>query len=448
MTEAPWEGPAPAQLAPFPIAADVVVIGGGVVGVTAGWELARRGLRVVLCEKGRVAAEQSGRNWGWIRAQGRDPAELPLMAEAQRLWSGFAQRLGAETLGHAQVGVTYLANGPADMDRFAAWLPHARAHDLPTRFLSAAEFQSRFPGMTPGHWAGALTTETDARAEPFLAVPALARAAAADGLVICEGCAVRALDIAAGRVAGVITEAGRIAAPSVILAGGAWSSLFLRAHGVDLPQLSVLSSVAQTAPMTGLHTGAAADSRFALRPRADGGYTLAPGAAHTAYTGADALRHARPFWQLLRGNWRHTKLAWPPAHFPDAWSTPRRWAPDAPGPFEALRILNPAPDMAALEAVRRAFARAFPAHGLPEIRRSWAGLIDTLPDAVPVIDHVAKLPGLVLGTGLSGHGFGIGPAVGRVLADLATGDAPGHDLQRFRLKRFSDGSRLVPGPSL
>lgn len=447
-TPPPWADPVPHHRAPLPGAADVVVIGGGVAGVTAGWELVRRGLRVVLCEKGRVAGEQSGRNWGWIRAQGRDPAELPLMMEARRIWAELAGRLGP-ALGFRVAGVTYLARSGADLARFHDWLPHARAHGLDTRMLSAAEVQAQFPGVRPGAWTGAMQTASDARAEPFAALPRIAEAAAAEGLLLREGCAVRGLEIAAGRVAGVVTEDGPVRAPLVVLAGGAWSSLFLRRHGVDLPQLSVLSSVAATAPMPDVHAGAAADNVFALRRREDGGYTLAPGATHTAYLGPDAFRHVRPFWQILKDNWRHTRLRpAAPAGFPDGWRTPRAWDMDAPGPFEALRILDPAPDLRALEAVRRAFADAFPALGPPKVRRSWAGMIDTLPDVVPVIDHVPALPGLVIGTGLSGHGFGIGPAVGRALADLATGKASAHDLSRFGFGRFTDGSRLVPGPSL
>ena len=75
-------------------------------------------------------------------------------------------------------------------------------------------------------------------------------------------------------------------------------------------------------------------------------------------------------------------------------------------------------------------------------------MIDTIPDDVPVIDRVAAIPGLVIATGLCGHGFGIGPGMGRVVADLVAGNPTGHDLQRFRLSRFTDGSKLVPGPSL
>ena len=82
------------------------------------------------------------------------------------------------------------------------------------------------------------------------------------------------------------------------------------------------------------------------------------------------------------------------------------------------------------------------------VKRAWAGMIDTMPDVVPVIDTAAALPGLTVLTGLSGHGFGIGPGVGRVAADLTMGRDPGHDLTRFRLSRFTDGTAIAPGPHL
>ena len=75
-------------------------------------------------------------------------------------------------------------------------------------------------------------------------------------------------------------------------------------------------------------------------------------------------------------------------------------------------------------------------------------MIDALPDLLPVVDHVTALPGLTVCTGLSGHGFGIGPAYGRIVADLVTGASPGHDLHTLRMARFSDGTRLLPGPGL
>ena len=111
-----------------------------------------------------------------------------------------------------------------------------------------------------------------------------------------------------------------------------------------------------------------------------------------------------------------------------------------------MRVLDPAPAPRHLKQMARAFDAAFPALGRGAAAPAWAGMIDTLPDMVPVIDQAESLPGLVILTGLSGHGFGIGPGAGRIAADLALGRDPGHDLTRFRLARFHDGTRRG-GPS-
>jgi len=80
-----------------PKRADVVVIGGGIIGVSTAFALAQKGISVVLCEKGHIAGEQSSRNWGWVRKTGRDEREIPLIAEALRLWEGMDKAVGAET---------------------------------------------------------------------------------------------------------------------------------------------------------------------------------------------------------------------------------------------------------------------------------------------------------------------------------------------------------------
>ena len=234
-----------------------------------------------------------------------------------------------------------------------------------------------------------------------------------------------------------------------MLAGGAWSALFLRAHGVSLPQLSVRESVLATNVLPEVHAGAAAEAGLAFRRRADGGYTLAPGGRPDLYVGPDAFRALRHYLPQLRQSPFGQRLrAAAPRGFPDAWRTPRNWAADAHSPFEAMRILDPMPDHRALRRARKRFAALYP--DLPPVtaRASWAGMIDVMPDMVPVVDTCAQIPGLVIGTGMSGHGFGIGPAMGRVLSALVMGDAPGHDLSRFRADRFSDGSAIRLGPTL
>ncbi|APX13784.1 NAD(P)/FAD-dependent oxidoreductase [Tateyamaria omphalii] len=448
MTRFPIHGATPVTWpGPPPDAADVVVIGGGVIGVCTALYLAEAGKSVALLEKGRVAGEQSSRNWGWIRQQGRDPDELPIMAEANALWRDLAQRTNVD-IGLIQGGVTYLAKTQDDLARYAAWLSHAQVHDVDSRLLSQAEIADLIPGMARPY-AGALYTASDMRAEPWVAVPALAGVAARAGANVIENCAVRALDIEGGRVAGVITEAGRIRTSEVVLAGGAWSSLLLRRHGIALPQLSVRATVAATGPMPMVYPGGAADDRIAFRPRKDGGYSLAAGGFHELFIGPDAFRALSKYLTQLRADPFGTRfMLKAPKGYPDAWSTPRKWDADGPSPFEAMRILNPAPNRRKVDQLTRDFHEVLPGLGPVRIKTAWAGMIDTMPDVVPVVDRVAALPGLTIGTGMSGHGFGIGPGMGKVLAALVMGDDPGHVLKRFRLSRFSDGSKMRLGPSV
>ena len=160
---------------PLPDAVDVVVIGAGVAGTATAYFLAQRGQKVLLCEKGRVAGEQSSRNWGWIRQQGRDHAELPIMMESNRIWQGLAKETGERDLDFTQGGCLYLASGPAEVKKYEAWYALAKQHQLDTRILTKAELESRYPGLG-GNWAGGMVTPSDGRGEPFVAVPALARA--------------------------------------------------------------------------------------------------------------------------------------------------------------------------------------------------------------------------------------------------------------------------------
>lgn len=422
-----------------------MVIGAGVAGVMTAYYLAQAGKKVVLLEKGRVAGEQSSRNWGWVRQQGRDPAELPIMIESMRLWEGFAEQLGPE-LGFKRCGIAYIANKPATMEGYAEWVELARSHGLESRLLTRSELSD----LVPHHarWVGGVVTPSDARAEPFFAVPMLAALAEQAGVRIVENCAVRGLDLAAGKVAGVVTEQGRLRCDQVLVAAGAWSSLFLRHHGLSLPQLSVRASVAQTLPMPDMPETSGVDDIFAWRRRLDGGFTLAAGATHDFFCGPDALRHFGKYIPQMRRDLSQTLIhpRAPAPGFPDGWLTQRRWSNDQETPFERMRILNPVPNRVLLRRVQMAFERAFPDLGPTRLLRTWAGMIDVMPDTVPVLD-AAPIDGLYVATGLSGHGFGIGPGVGRVMASLMRGDAPGHDLTRFRWSRFTDGSKIDIGPT-
>ena len=368
------------------------------------------------------------------------------MLEARKMWVEMAQGL-SEDIGLRTSGVVFLANDEKGLAKFEDWLPDGKAHGLDSRILTARQTAELIPLAQTG-WAGALWTASDMKAEPWIALPALARAAVAEGVQIIEHCAVRGLDLSAGVVSGVITEAGPIKAPRVVLAGGAWSALFLRRHGVSIPQLSVKATVAATAPLGDAFDGGAVDNKLAFRKRADGGYTLAPEGYHELFIGPDAFRALGGYAKALLQDPLGTRLQpFAPTGFPDAWGTARRWADDAISPFERMRILDPSPNKGKVAQLARDFSATFPHLGDVKIAQSWAGMIDTMPDVVPIVDH-APIAGLTVATGMCGHGFGIGPAFGRIVARLVQGQEAGFDMSRFRFDRFTDGTKLVLGPNL
>jgi glycine/D-amino acid oxidase-like deaminating enzyme len=417
----------------LPAQADVVVIGGGIIGVSTALSLAEKGVSVALCEKGHIAAEQSSRNWGWCRVMGRSPAEIPLGIESLRMWRGMHDRVGAD-VGFRQAGTMWLGDTLRDMRDLEMWLEHAREWQIDTRILDVVETARALPGSVR-HFAGALHTPSDGRAEPFKAVPAMARAARARGATILGNCAVRGVETKAGRVAGVVTERGRIACSSVVLAGGAWSRLFCGNLGLFLPQLKLLGSVLRTHPIDGPTECAVGASDFSFRKRMDGGFTVSRRNANVAEIVPDSFRLLTDFLPTLRTSWRELRLR-VGRSFIDEWRVKRRWALDEVTPFEQIRVLDPAPTNNLLDEGLGNLKRAFPAFAKAQVAERWAGLIDATPDAVPVISTVASLPGFHIATGFSGHGFGIGPGAGRLMADLVAGDQPIVDPAPFAFDRF------------
>ncbi|MCA8928305.1 MAG: FAD-binding oxidoreductase [Alphaproteobacteria bacterium] len=435
---------------PPPEAVDVVVIGAGVAGTATAYFLAEAGVRVLLCEKGRVAGEQSSRNWGWVRQQGRDWAELPIMMESNRIWRGLAERTGEADLVFTESGCLRLTDDPKVAAGYEAWRELSVQHQLETRLLSADEVARAYPAIAPPagkRWLAGMLTPSDGRAEPFVAIPALARAAERAGAAVIEQCAVRTLERSGGRIAGVVTELGPVRAERVVLAGGAWSTHFAHNEGLALPQLAVRSTVARTEPAPEVYGPNLSTPGLTLRRRADGGYTITSGDLAEHFVGPNSVRWFFKYQPLLKKSARDVKLIpAAPRGYPGAWGTPRRWQGTEVTPFERARVLNPDPSPVVVRRIGERLAGRFPDLAGTRLAEAWAGMIDVTPDAVPYIAEDHRLPGLFVATGLSGHGFGIGPGVGRVLADLVQGRPSGHDLTRFRTARFFDGSAIAPGP--
>lgn len=425
----------------LPKEVDCVVIGGGIIGSSTALELAERGLRVALCEKGGIGQEQSSRNWGWVRISRRDPREVSLMAEALRIWPTLDKRTGRD-VGYKRAGIAFVCADDKQYDEHERWGRHLEGYQLESRMIDAAEFGELFPGSKLD-LKGALYTPADGRAEPQKAAPAIAEAARDKGAAILTECAVRGIETSGGAVSGVVTERGPIACKAVVLAGGAWSNLFCGSLGLDLPQLKVMNTVLRTTPVEGGPEHAVWADKFAMRKRQDGGYTVASGSTNHVDIVPDSFRYALNFLPAWKMEWQSLRFRLG-GRFLEEARMPSRWAMDEASPFEYCRVLDPKPSKDKAERVLGNLRKAFPIFEQAKIAQRWAGYIDVTPDAVPVISAVDAVPGFHIATGFSGHGFGIGPAAGRLMADIVSGRTPIVDPAEFRFSRFTDGSKVRP----
>ncbi len=415
----------------------MAIIGGGIAGVATALELADLGVRVALFEKGRVAAEQSSRNWGWVRQMGRDPRELPLMRISIGLWRSLQQRLG-EDVGFRECGIAYLCRTEKELSRRRLWFDsNALGHELSSHMLDSDQARSLAPQTMVG-WKGGLYTPDDARAEPTLAVPAMARAAKRQGVKIFQNCAVRSLARQNGKVTGIVTERGQVGCDAVVLAGGAWSRRFCRNLKIELPLLTVTGSAMRTAPIDAGIDPSIAGSAFAIRKRLDGGYTVANPGSSIADVTPDSFRLFAKFWPLLKNEWQDFRYRIGPG-FVSECKMKSRWAADEASPFEQQRILDPKPSRKILEQSLRALRRTFPEFQEAAIVEQWAGMIDVTPDAIPVISAVPQAEGFYIIAGFSGHGFGLGPGAGKLMAQMISGQTCFVDPTAFRFERFEAG---------
>ncbi|ARO27880.1 FAD-binding oxidoreductase [Rhizobium sp. S9] len=418
----------------LPAAADAVVIGGGIVGVFAAYYLARRGLKVALVEKGLVGAEQSSRNWGWCRQQNRDARELPMSTKSLDLWERFATETGEDT-GFRRCGLLYLSNSEEELSGWARWRDFARSVGVTTHMLSGAEATER--GRATGTaWKGGVFSPTDGTADPGRAAPAVARAILKLGGTVHQSSAARGLEIEGGRVSGVVTEHGTIRTKIAILAGGAWASSFCRQLGIRFPQASIRSSILSVSPGApglpdALHTSAVSVTR-----RGDGGYTLAISGRGRVDPTAQQFRFAPQFLPMFARRWRSLAPGGLEG-YRSGHESLARWRLDRPTPMERMRILDPAVDQATIALTHSRALKLLPALKNTEINAAWAGYIDSTPDGVPAIGEIATLPGFIFAAGFSGHGFGIGPGAGHLIADIVAGDEPIVDPRPYHPNRFA-----------
>ena len=414
--------------APVPSQTDIVVVGAGIAGAAAAWELARRGERVVLLEKGAIAGEQSGRNLGFVRQQLRDPLELPLMMASITRWERLPEELEAD-IGWVQGGNLALARDESLLDAYRAWIDSSRPHGLASQLVDERQVRELLPGIA-GEWAGGLYTPSDGQADPVKTTTAFARAAQLAGAHVAAGCTVTGIRVRDGKVTGVDTDRGGIAASTVVCAAGIWTSRLLATAEIVLPQRVMRSTLTRTGAVPRLTDAAVVSGDGTYFRQAPSGELLISDGKATIDVSPDTFKHLRMFLPMYLANrsrfQTHLGL--------------EGFGPRVRKGMARYDLGEPAIDHTIVRQSLDSIGRLFPALRGLRAETAWSGRIEGTPDALPVLDALDDPKGLIVATGQSNHGFALGPVFGEVLADLVTRGDSEHDLTPFRLARFAEGA--------
>ncbi len=427
----------------FKSEADVVVVGGGLFGCAIAYFLARRNVDVVLIEKnGEVGSEQSTRAWGFVRQQGRDLAELPLMVASNRIWQELPAELGAD-LEWNHHGILSTANTEDQLDDYRNWMQSAREFGLDTRILSKQEISELIPEMQ-GPWIGGMYTASDGHAEPTKTTPAFAAAAVRHGATIYTHCSATGFEVTNGAISAVHTDRGTIRTPVAVCSAGAWSKVLARMVGLSLPQLIVRNTVVETAParhITNLGVGIRGGG-VAFRQRAGGTFILGTLERSEYDITLDSVRYAKWFLPNYRANRGLFRMHVGRELVRDL----RRSLPGSEQdkhPFAHSVDVEPEPDMNSANRLWLNFGKYLPELKDIKVRRIWAGNIDSTPDAVPVVGDVESPKGFIFATGFSGHGFALGPIVGQLISELIIDGEPYIDISEMNYHRFTAGKEMI-----
>ena len=421
---------------PLPSRADVLIIGSGIIGSSTAYYLSKRGVSAVVVDKGSLANEQSSRNWGWLRQQGRNVREIPLAMLSLDTWKQLPEELDAD-FEYIQQGSVKLAYSEEEMARCEGWTEAARQAGLDTVMLTVDEVKERFPFLEGPSFLGAAFTPGDAQAEPLKATEAIARAAMENGARFYTHCAVEKIDVTNGAATGVVTERGPVKADIIVCAAGAWSSKLARMVGLDLPQTSVRATVAETTPGRMLTHTTTFGHGMAFRQKRDGTFYIAGGQLSDYDVTLESFRHVWTFLPGFRKTRRNFKLRIGSDLAQDIlrampWSSARKH------PFAHAVDMEPKPNASSAETSLRNLMSLVPSLGQLSIRRTWAGRVDATADATPVIGEAPGLKGFVFATGFSGHGFTMGPGAGRTVAELILNGETTVDVRPLRFSRFKE----------
>ncbi|GAB4461054.1 MAG: FAD-binding oxidoreductase [Anaerolineae bacterium] len=377
----------------IPKTAGVVIIGGGVMGASVAYHLAKRGVRdVLLLERERFFGQgATGRCAGGIRHQFSSEVNIRLSIHSIRMLEAFEAEMG-QPIDLKQTGYLFLLSTPEEMAQFRANVALQNALGVASRLLTPDEIQARVPLLNLDGIIGGAFCDRDGIADPASVVQGFVKQARAHGATLVNDATVTGVLVEGGRVRGVETAQGRVSAPVVVNAAGPWAGLVAAMAGVTLPITPERQQIAVTAPLAGLPPDFPFVIDFSQRL-----YFHMEGEG--LLTGQSIVGQPPTFDQSVDGDWT------------------------------AYHIGNA---MARLPLLESAY-----------LMSEWAGLYENTPDAHPIIGPVTALEGFYVVAGFSGHGFMHGPIAGQLIAEQILGLPTTVDVTPLRWDRFAEASAVA-----
>lgn len=373
--------------------AGVVIIGAGIIGTSIAYHLAKRGAAndVVVLEQERVGSGTTSAAGGGIRSQFSTEVNIRFSLESVAFWRRWDEEIGLP-VDYREEGYLLLATTPEEREQFKRSVALQNSFGVPSRFVEPEEAARILPGLFVDDLSGAGYNASDGRAGPNEAAQALARRARDRGVHIREGVTVTGIDVEGGRVTGVRTKDGQIAAENVVIAAGPWSGVVGRMAGVDVQVHPHRRTIFVS-------------ERFDLLPKR-----------------FPVLMDIHAGWACTRdGDGVHM-----------SGETDRTESFDRHIDWSHLAT-------SAEHALHRYPLIANARFG----KKAYAGTYDTTPDNHAIVGEAPDVKGLFVCAGFSGHGFQHSPAAGRVVADLVLdGRVGGIDIAPLAMTRFKDGTPL------
>ncbi len=372
--------------------AEVIIIGGGVIGLSIAYHLGQRKAgRVVLLEKGQLGEGSTSRCVGGIRTQFSTEINILFSLESMKAFERFEEEFGVDPE-FRRIGYLFLATTHSELEVFKENVQLQKKFHIPVELLDPDIIKREWPHLKVDDLSGGTFCPRDGYAGPSEVLSGFVRGAKRCGVEIYEGEEVKEILVSRGRVMGVRTDMEEISAPIVVNAGGPYASLIGEMAGVQIPVRPLRRQVFVTAPF---HL---TDQTIPL--------TI----------------------DFHRGWYFHQEL--------DGLLLS--------GPLDKEPSFNTSVDYEArVEASENAIYRV-PALEGARIARGWAGLYEITPDNHAILGRVPELEGFILANGFSGHGFQHSPAVGKVISELILdGRATTIDITSLSIERFEKGNLLL-----